>query len=169
MITVIPVCIPQIDWTNLILRAADALGRSPTRNIDLARENVGTLRSYLALCDSIGNPDSSFENSIKKPRSSILSHLQFGFLVIADAMTLASFSSQYRELHVTIGDPERCMLVSGNLNEWHSSMLEDTRNLSSQAVMNQILECFDQVGLREIWFGYRKVPITSDVFRLSEI
>ncbi len=77
--TIFPIAITQIDWTNYVIQVSNLIIRSPTRSLDSANIPVGTAESFLASLAEFEKKDTNPIEFLKN-NSIIFKHFNISYL-----------------------------------------------------------------------------------------
>ncbi len=167
---VVPITHSVIDWNNYLKIVQRAIGTSITKSLDKAGMTPGSIPAFLfTLADLKQHPPTILRDS-----SSLLRHVSVSFLAIIDSDSLIEFlelgtlSILTRE---TIKPEITILILSGNLDQWRSAVIEGCSLESPfqiRSVFDQCLIHFEKAGLGNLWFHYKKRTMSDGTFLLLE-
>lgn len=163
----------EIDWTNYLGIARQALGHSISQGIDSNNIEPNTLAAFIStlseLFNSNGNPITSLRDA-----GCLIDHINFSYLVISDT-SVPFYLLQNSNLRIHIKETlvSGCSLlyVSGSLMVWRESIINLTTGSEPHAVrlvIDKIMLIFEQEGFKEIFFNYKKQMLPDKTFKLIE-
>jgi hypothetical protein len=175
MIEVIPIAAPNLDWNALIRTAMRVLGRSPTRGLDAAGQQIGDYRAYVVALTDLLYPGVTPHYAMKVANEA-LDHLWFSVMVHGDASELLGII-QKADLRIMVCDSSsnlKLAIVSGTLSEWRRAI----QNHLAQATTGEtevrrfygtMIVLFEQLGLGELWMNYEKNLLPDGTFELGQL
>lgn len=166
--TIIPLVIPQINWTEYVTHANTVLGRSPTRSLDEHRVPVGDLFSFLASMGELQAQGTEPREYVRAAEEA-LQHLSFSFLIKTDAATTNRIMA-FSALHYFASEQDSFFILTGTLKEWHTSIITCThkrRAFKLRFFFDCMYLWFEQHGLREPFRLYEKKALQDGTFSLE--
>jgi hypothetical protein len=164
MLDVIPIARTQVDWHILLSAAKQLLGRSLASGLDARKQQVGDAASYLVALAELEREGVDV-TSVLREAGSLLRNIHYSFLVTGvNLYWIATTSS----LKVT--GTERCAIVSGNLEEWRTAIVNGCTDRSSLEVRMFYDKCllhFERDGLGQVWNNFAKSTMPDDSFKLE--
>lgn len=169
MLQIFPIAKTQIDWQLFLTLTSKFLGRSVTKTIDHQSFNLKDSISYLIAF-------SEFEeelNGVPSDFECVLKHFNFSFLVLCskDLLLEVSTASDLKiSFTESISEILICSIISGNLQEWRTAIINGTSDRSTFIVRNffdKIFLEFDKLGLGCLWSKYSKIQMSDSTFRLK--
>lgn len=166
MVEVAPIARTQVDWQALLQLAKQVLGRSISAGVDNRKQVVGDLRSYLAVLGEL-DIEGSDPDAVLREAGSLLRHVHYGFLV-ATATDLRV--DVLAESDLRVSGESKCFVVSGNLEQWRTAIINGCTSRSKYVVRlfyDKCLAIFEREGLGSVWLMYEKANVADRTFRLE--
>ena len=159
MVQVYLISVSTFDVPTLASQIKVHLGRDPGRALDRANIHSNKAPVPIFLLENLsGNLSVEARRILESAQPSVLDHLHFGFLIVANERTFSRIlKATSRGLAFT--SDENIGVLSGTLKDWKmivpACMTENSPSDITN-VFEQIFHCFEILGLRDIWSNYSK-------------
>jgi hypothetical protein len=160
----------EVDIKFLLSDLRLALGRIVSEPLDRVSADPNTPASLLVVLCEMLQQGRSYHKVLQNPGSSI-KHLFFMFLALSSRDHSSEFYQHSRLSCFSV--PARkgifLHLISGNLEEWHSAIINGCSDIVEQdyrLLMNKFLFEFDSIGLRDLWSQFSRQQSTDETIRL---
>lgn len=168
-----PVGGTSIAWDVFLQACVQSLGYSPIRGVDSLKRELSDPAKLLAAIAGFHNK-LDVDTPIKSIReaSTLLKHLSYMFLVYADE-PLVSLIRERTDLNITSTvtvDSERLILISGTLKQYLEATVECCVENAPRELcylFDAFILYFDQIGLGDIWYQYRRKPRPDKTFLIE--
>lgn len=161
-----------VDWHRFVTTVNNAIGRSPTRELDTFDLPVGNPLSYAAALAEFMNPKSNPITAIREAER-VYAHLTFTFFVSVDAPTSLAFLKQGIGLSVLAAEPAKGRenyIVSANFRDWRIAIVEGCSpsvQIEARIFYNAIWSAFDRLGFREAFTKFIRHELRDATFSLE--
>lgn len=163
----------QVGWERWVIQVNEALGRSPTHELDNCGMPVGSPGTYLASLAEFNRRGSNPVTACKDA-DRVLSHLGFSFLVACDRDMALAILKQSVGLFILDAEPSRGrenFLISGNLRDWRSCVVECCKPdvpPEARAFYNAVWVALDRLGFRDIFATHIRKDLKDHTFILEQ-
>jgi len=167
MVSVEPVARTQVDWQKFLLVAKQLLGRSVTASLDARNQPVGDPASWLASLAELRQEGSDPVAVLRSP-GSLLRHLSYSFLVVADREFLYELATS---CDLRIEGDQQLAVVSGSVEQWRTTIVNGSTGRESRDMRMFCDKCllhFERDGLGLLWSSYQKSLTPDGTFKLLE-
>lgn len=161
MIEVIPMSVTTIDWTVFLNILKKIFNRSLTTNLDTKKLAVGDLSSFIMILGGIRNPNAD-PLILLREAGPLLRHISAGFVVLGFNVDDLAYSTDLK-----IVKTEKLSVVSGNLEEWRTAIINCNKTVEQREFFNKCLSHFEKVGLGQLWSYYSKVDLNDATYKLE--
>ena len=155
----------MFDWKSFIGFCQEHLGHSPTRILDKTGDSgnmelPGTILKCLSM-DNKYDPASEY----------LYKHISMGFIIKLDTELLLDIQV-YANLNVFTkkGRKDFVTILSGNLEQWHKSIIiccQPNKSQDLRQVFNKCLAYFDQAGFKDVWMNNPRIQMDDNTFYLG--
>lgn len=162
----------NVDWNRLVTGVNDALGRSPTKELDNCGMPVGSPGTYLAALAEFNRRGSNPVTACRDADRT-LTHLSFTFLVNCDRDMAMAVLKQSVGLFVLDAEPSRGrenFVITGNLRDWRSCVVECCRPeapAEARAFYNAVWVQLDRLGFRDVFGSLARRDLKDHTFALE--
>lgn len=169
MFQVVPVTDTKIDWNIYLVTMKKLLGRNVTDQLDLQKIRPDNLAAYIVTLGSM--LDSELKpNEILSDAGALLQHGSQGFLMILDTDLLVEvFQTFPLNIISIVSGRLRLAIVSGNLEQWRSSIINGCSVTSDSELRSLLGTCMihmEKSGLAPLWWNYTKQSMKDKTFAL---
>lgn len=168
---VIPIGLTQIAWEHYLNSVRDITGRSPASGVDACTNKLSDFAKYTAsLAEFQAGKETDAKASLRRP-GPFLQHSFVSFLILTSNANILRIS-EGTDLDVlsTKVKRKRAAIVSGRSIDWREAVIvfctKDTP-LSLRKIFNEIKWRFEQLGLQDMWSGYRTDTLQDSTFYLT--
>jgi hypothetical protein len=166
MVELVPIVIPQIDWSKLLGIANQVLGASISSSFDAAKIPTGP-RAFVVSMNDLNLTTPALDIDV-----AALRHLSYTFLAvvlegtylaIVEEASLLVFTSS-----VTTRPGIRVVIVSGNLLDWKEAVAccSGSSNPDVKEFGVKAQKFFESVGLGDIWKHYFRITQPDRTLKL---
>lgn len=154
--TIVPISLSTVDWASLLQATQTALGRNVLAAVDNERRAYSDLAKTIAAYGAFAEPRAKPTTLISES-TSVLRHLHFAFLVLAEEEALNEVRDRTALAFTTARDCKRgksFAVVSGTLDQWKVALIESCSPNSTEEVrtlFSGFLVWFDRQGLSEVF------------------
>jgi hypothetical protein len=161
----------QVEWNIFLKTIKQLIGHNVSQALDSSR--VDGLAAFIC---SLGEMETDVLDSvfILRNAGSLLEHIMYSFLLVAERELFRTISFKTKlSIHEvkTIRDGIDCGIISGNLSEWRTAIINCTTGTESQDLrifLNKVLFLFERDGLHELWVLYEKEWLPDATVKLIE-
>lgn len=138
-----PLAITQPHWESFIKTTEEGLGYSPTRGIDQKSIPIERPDAYLASLSLDNNPNIKKDGRFKHIFMSFI-----GIMSVKQTLALASLSISILSKETPKG--EYLVIMSGDLAQWHDSVIIGLKDPVIQSIFEEIYSYFKRANLN-VW------------------
>lgn len=159
---VIPISTTLVDWKALSAYLGNFVTRSIARELDCFGVKSETLESYIQTLDLFGNSNSQPKDSLKFKFNNIHESVSFGFLIRATPNVLSELM-KYVQIPFIISIEGDCAVWTQTIGQWFLTLIKNYSQATYDTIiiLNKIFFFFEQIGFKNVWWGYGKRPATA--------
>ena len=161
----------QTDWNRFVPGTVNAIGRSPTRQLDIMSQTAGTPASYVAALGEFQTRGANIEHTMRDPY--FLRHVSCSFLIGLERDTLLQVVTQGFDFAIIMTTPGRMkenFIMTASLDIWQSAVLRACREdgpTELREFYNQIWIFLHKIGFRDVFSQYRRKDLHDKTFWLE--
>ena len=147
---------PAIDFTTLLSLAHHAFGYNIAGNADASHRKMVDAEKFLSCL-------AAFKEEDGEVTPSLLSHVSFSVLVIADESDLLSILDRTSGMSFVRGETTAAnvnvAVITGTLAQWRDAVVSGTDETTPPIVRtcySKILLLFDRAGLTSVWNNFER-------------
>jgi hypothetical protein len=147
---------PAIDFTTLLSLSHHALGYNIAGAADASHRKLADAEKFLSCLASLKEQDAEITPSL-------LSHVSFSVLVIADERDLLDILERTSGMSFVRGETTapgvNLAVLTGTLAQWRDAVAAGTNDASPPTVRtcySKILLLFDRAGLTSVWSNFER-------------
>lgn len=163
----------NVDWNKFVTVANDALGRSPTRELDNCSVPVGLPPTYISALAEFNRAGSNPITSVRDA-DRLLHHISLTFLVSCDRDVLMAVLKQSIGLVVLSAEPSRGQenaIITATLRDWKTAILESSSPSAetwSRVIFNDIWKALVTLGFKDLFSAYQRREMKDHTFALEK-
>lgn len=171
---VIPIMVPHFAWTDFLKDVASLCGHSPICGVDSYPYKLKDYARLIAVFGEFRNGKSCDPKKTLRSSDDLLQLLHFGF-VIHGSTGLIFRIMELTDLKIISAKMQgkgRAAIVTGTLKQWQDAVISGLsttipKNSELRWVFSQCLDFFEQLGLQDIWYDYRKRALQDQTYLLE--
>ncbi len=162
----------DIDWEAYLSVARQVMNRNITKTLDANNIPVKSAKGFLISLAELKEENQNPTSVINNP-GNILGHMFYSFIIICDRQTPCDLL-EITPLQVHRVDCRNGLamcIVSGNLTDWRTAIINgctDTVTYNLRFLLDECLKAFEQIGLKNLWRQYIKMPMSDGTIKLIE-